>query len=237
MEDENLDLNYINKYTKPEEVMVPAYTLEDYKSFENWVKSMYSIYEKSILLKNVGEILHLTPTISAIGKKLEYSEKKRIETLYKELDKRVNNLDKEKINFEFVNSEEFYEIVFKVFNYTRREYREDKIKYFANLLINYATYEHSRDFYKEGILESLSKYTIEHIIVMKFIFNVHLNKSETEADVDGRVVNIEGMDPIISEICVSNLLADGFLQSGFWTSMWITEYGIQFINLIEEYKK
>lgn len=232
-------MNEISRYTSVEDYMKPVYTVEDIRSFRVWVKGLLDIYEKSVTLKTIGGVIGIDGALSAIGKKLESNEKERLSVLVNELEQKIESMDKNKLDYNFINSDEFIEIIFKVYNYTKREYRHDKIKYFANILINYSTIEFSNDFYKEGIIEKISKYSIEHILVLEKIYQGYYQKLKKEAKektFNYRDIHIESISDEIRDICIYTLNSDGFIKeiTGAYGggSYSITTFGIRCIELI-----
>lgn len=208
----------------------------DKETLKKGIKFLYDIYNRSIIFKYVGNYTGADPIISAIGEKLKRSEQKRIINLLDNLDKKIKLMDKTKIDYDFTNSDEFTEIVFKVFNNVRREHREEKIKYYANILINYSTKEFSHDFYKEYILNRVSNYTEEHILLLDKVYKKHLEVNDNnKPDFNNEDLPLNNLTRQNTDICVNTLILDGFLTRAFWgDTYFINELGIKCINLIKK---
>ncbi|MCB2311624.1 hypothetical protein LGL55_10535 [Clostridium tagluense] len=180
------------------------------------------------------------PAIAALSAlredKLFKVEEKRLNSLLSALQEKVDRLDKDNIDYKFIRTEEFARIVFDSFGKVSKDYREGKIKYYANLLINYTTVTFSKDFYKEGIIESLSKLSMEHILVLDTIYNKHLEINDEKIrdfeEQDNLCKDIISMD--IWEICVNTLCSDGFIRQVLGNCS-ITNYGLKCIELIKNH--
>jgi hypothetical protein len=206
------------------------------ETLKKGIESLYDIYNRSVILKFTGNCIGVDPIISALGEKLRSIEHKRMINLLDNLDKKIKLMDKTKIDYDFTNSEEFTELVFKVFNNVRRDHREEKIKYYANILINYSTKEFSHDFYKEYILNRVSDYTEEHILLLDEVYKKHLEINDRDKpDFDNEDLPLDNLTRQNTDICVNTLILDGFLTRAFWGDKYfINELGIKCINLIKE---
>lgn len=105
--------------------------------------------------------------------KLELIEEKRLINLFNIMDDKFENLEKMSVDIDFINTEEFARMLFKIFDKARVDCREKKLKYYANMLIKYSTIEFSKDFYKEDIIEKIGEYPEEHILALNTVYNKH----------------------------------------------------------------
>lgn len=185
------------------------------------------------------EVKSKSPLLGAMEslkkEKIELVEEKRLNNLLNMINAKMIEIEDSMIDYDFMKTEEFTRIVFDLFDKASKDYRKDKLKYYANLLINYTTLKFSKDFHKEGIIESLSKFSIDHILVLDTIYNKHIEiNDEKKSDVEEQVNLCEGiMSMDIWEICINTLISYGFIHQRFWGDYIITNYGIKCIELIK----
>ncbi|MCB2340887.1 hypothetical protein [Clostridium estertheticum] len=163
-------------------------------------------------------------------------EKARIDNLVVMINEQQIHIEN-KIDLNFICSEEFVRIVLNIFEKAKIDYREEKLKYYANIILNYSTIEFSKDFYKEGIIESISKLSMEHILVLDTIYIKHLEiNDEKIRDFEEQDNLCEGkIDMNTWEICINTLYSDGFIRNTLGNCT-ITNYGIKCIDLIKNYE-
>ncbi len=206
--------------------------------FKFYLKYLSDLYEESLILKGLVKIVDPTGTagevISILGKKLESLEKERINKFLHELEMRTSILQVSKLDKNFVNSDEFVEVFFRILSKVRREYRNEKIKYFSNILINYCGHGYSNDFYKEGIIDRISNYSVEHILVLQKAYILHTNNKSNGQSVDFEYNEDFGVSQNVAGICISTLYSDGFLERGFFGGYFVTDYGVKCVELIKE---
>lgn len=162
-----------------------------------------------------------------------------------------NSLD-EKIDRNFASEEnpEFVLLIRRVLEQITRQYRDEKIKYLANFIANVVKIENSNTFYKEGILEKISNYSVEHILVLRYFYDVSFQNGnvseESRKELKNSKININSLDingisKDILKICFRDLEADGFIDeiTGVYLnytggSYYITNYGKQCVELIKD---
>lgn len=164
-------------------------------------------------------------------------EEKRLNNLINKIQDNIKTIDKSKIDYNFIRTEELGRVVFNVFEKARIDYRNQKLKYYANMLINYSTLEFSSEFYKEVFAESISKFSIEHILVLNKIYEKHSEiNDQKEINIKYSDNLIDGMNKETWDICVNTLYLEGFLEKGFWDEGYsLNNYGIKCVELIRDY--
>lgn len=229
--------------------MMPIISPENQELFKYFIKWLLDFYEKSITMKTMGNVIGVDAALSAIGKKLEKTENERLENLYVELEQKIELLNKDKLDYNFINSEEFARIVLYVFKKARADYREGKLHYYANVLVNYSTTEFSNNFYKEWILDKIAQYTVEHIVFMKKIYNVFM-KNLPKYESERQIINIDiskkmfqekqflsdGLNEQKIRICFADLIRDQFIEARdqIGINIGITEEGLNLIKLLQD---
>jgi hypothetical protein len=136
--------------------------------------------EESILLYNDNSPLRLCvlgipslgPIIDTIltskGQKIAYD---RLIGFIDELKNEINEIDERLINLEFVESEEFYDLLIKSIESSLKTRHEEKRKLFARIIVNRCTVDKS-DLNPEFYLDIISELTIEELLVAKKLFEL-----------------------------------------------------------------
>lgn len=194
------------------------------------------------------------PLISALSvlrhDRLLKKEENRLNKLISDIQYKTGKIDKNKIDYEFVNTEEFARIVFHVYDKAKSDYREEKLKYYSNLLINYTTKDFSQEFYKEGLIEKIARLSGEHFIVLNEFYKKYLNddlgnrtdkeKNDPIGSVNWRDLRLANIKPNLIELCLVDLQAEGLLYNlasfrfdgAVNEEFSISPYGIKVIQLI-----
>ena len=186
------------------------------------------------------------------------SNKRQIESIIKGLQYiwlnfNILNSDlNEKLDKEFANENnpEFVLLIRRVLEEITKQYKDEKIKYLSNFIANAAMKENSSAFHKEGILEKVSNYSVEHILILKHLYDVSFQDGEVDEESRGRLQNskisinkldIDGIDTDVIKICFRDLESDGFIDeiTGAYFnytggSYYLTNYGKQCIELLRE---
>lgn len=176
--------------------------------------------------------------------KLKQVEEERLNKFFQNTSNKIKYLSDNKLDKDFIESEEFIRLFLNISNKVKEDYREKKIEYYSNLLLNYTTINFSKDFYKEGIIERLSKYSIEHILVLDEAYSLFKTNpvlgSMQRGTFNKQNIKVENLDEQIIELCIIDLRADGLLyevtgfrfDAGTPEYFIITEYGIKCLELI-----
>ncbi|PIF34537.1 hypothetical protein CLU81_5192 [Flavobacterium sp. 9] len=107
---------------------------------------------------------------------------KRIEEFVSELSHQIEQLDTSKINYDFFEKEEFYDLIIKAFNSASRTRQSEKLQLYAKIvkgaLIEGAEYEEDDPELYLKIIEELS---VKELRVAKFLYEIKtLNSTELE---------------------------------------------------------
>lgn len=181
------------------------------------------------------------PTIAALSalrhNRLMKIEEERLNRLLEDIEEKIKRVNMDKVDYAFIRTEEFARIVFDVLDKAKSDYREEKLKYYANMLVKYSTIEFSGAFYKEYIIDRISNYTIEHILLLQKIYEKHLELNDnSKLDYLDEDLPLENLSKEVTHICINTLIVDGFLIRGFWGEGYlINESGIKCVKLIEEF--
>ncbi|MGK8828713.1 hypothetical protein ACRS8Y_01815 [Bacillus paranthracis] len=126
--------------------------------------------------KTVKAIVAGIPTIGASidaiisSKQAEYKDK-RIKKLFYFLKASLDKVEKNKIDKEWVESEEFHDLLSAAIDSSIRSRSEDKIQMNAMILSNVLTVENSRDYRPEEYLAILSELTTLECKVLLIVYN------------------------------------------------------------------
>lgn len=186
------------------------------------------------------------------------SNKRQIESITKGLQYISYNFNilnsglNEKLDKDFTNEDnpEFILLIRRVLEQITKQYKDEKIKYLANFIANVAKNENSNAFHKEGILEKVSNYSVEHISVLKYFYDVSFEDGEIDEESRGELKNskininnldIDGIGKDILKICFRDLESDGFIDeiTGAYYdytggNYYITNYGEQCMKLLKD---
>jgi len=136
--------------------------------------------EESVLLYNdtsplklcVLGIPTLGPVIDTIltskGQKISYN---RLLNFIKELESEIKGIDEKLINLEFIESEEFYDLLVKSIEASLKTRHNDKRKLYATILSNCCILE-KEDLNPEFFLNIITELTIEELIVAKKLYKL-----------------------------------------------------------------
>lgn len=211
---------------------------DGYIDMKYYTKHLIDYYQQSLLLNGLVNLIDRTgginSGISVLAKKMEALETQRINYFLDKLQNQIDLLDMTKIDKDFVNSEEFVEILFKILDKAKREFREHKFEYYSNIFLNSCTTTYSNSFYKENVIETISKYSVEHIIVLGKVYEMYLSSSEkNKFTFEKNDIQIDGLEKETILICLNTLMADGILEKTFWEPLYITQFGLKCIELIQ----
>ena len=208
---------------------------------------------KEVVIKEIpiyGKIFSVIDNINS---------KKQIENIIKGLQyiwKNFEMLNEElndKLDKEFVSEDnlEFVLLAKRVFEDITKQYKEEKIRYLANFIANSSTKEYSKTHHKEGILDKITRYSVEHVLILKFFCDSNIfeensdlekrreNLKENSVDID--TLQVDGLNKDIIRVCVRDLESDGFIDEiagGYWGNnggkYYLTNYGLTCIKLLED---
>ena len=196
------------------------------------------------LIPYIGGALDMI--ISAEGIRIQ---KERVENFLNELKEGMNKLSEEKIDKEFLESEEFFSLFQMTIEKVIRNYEKQKIGYFRNIFVNSVKVNLSETYYKEGFINKLSNLSVIHIGILKFYHerDAVLKKEGRESfgftSPHALYQNFGNVGPAYLDAYCNDLLRDGFLyiaaRDGNITSIGKnnisykpTEYASEFMKFI-----
>ena len=100
----------------------------------------------------------------------------------KELKQLVEYIDDEKLDKEFIESDEFISLLTEVLSRNARTYEDEKVRFFARVFINSAIHGMSKVPYKEGFVRIIDELSADHIRVLSFIYEKSLPSTEEDRE-------------------------------------------------------
>jgi len=94
----------------------------------------------------------------------------------------VDNLDEDKIDKEFLKSDEFVSLLTEILTRNARTHEQAKVKLFATLFVNAATYGKSGTPYKEGFVHIIDELSVTHILALAFINDTSVTFTEEDKE-------------------------------------------------------
>lgn len=175
-------------------------------------------YEKSIIPRaSVMAIPYIGGSIDRLlsGKAaLKWQEK--VMKLLKELNLRLQGIEENKIDKDFLENEEFEGLIIQVFQALQFTHEQEKIGYFADILSRVVTLPLSRDERKERYVSLVEELTGIHIRIIKLFAKrkTFCGKNYTDNDVVITAAEISkqlGLRQVEIEAFCSDLLSRGLL--------------------------
>lgn len=100
----------------------------------------------------------------------------------------IEKLDEEKIDKDFLDSSEFTALIIETLARNARAYEDEKVKFYANIFVNYLTSTKTPITYKEGFIRIIDELTVDHIRVLAFICFRLDNPNEENEKLRNRVL-------------------------------------------------
>lgn len=94
---------------------------------------------------------------------------KKVEQFLYLLAKKLQEIEEQKIDKDFVKTGEFIELLRKVIGASGKSYEKEKLEYFANILKTSVLKENSEYYFKENFIKIVSEVSGLHIAILKFI--------------------------------------------------------------------
>lgn len=157
------------------------------------------IAEETIQLYNDNSPLRLCvlgipslgPVIDTIltskGQQISYN---RLLSFINELENEIQKIDNRLINLEFINSEEFYDLLVKSIEASLKTRHEEKRKLFAKIIKNRCLVQES-DLNPEFYLEIINELTIEELIVARKLYELKTTYTLEELAKEYKVKPVE----------------------------------------------
>ncbi|HEX2787714.1 MAG TPA: hypothetical protein VHP32_07400 [Ignavibacteria bacterium] len=137
------------------------------------------VYEEQVFLRTlILEIPFIGNYIDILftAKANKYASK-RIEFFLKDLQKQIYNIDEKKINYEFLNSEEGFDLIIKTFNYASRARQKEKLKLYARIIKE--TLSIKKKFENEEpelYLKIVEELSLKELTVAKYLYELLENR-------------------------------------------------------------
>lgn len=92
----------------------------------------------------------------------------RVDLFFKETEHTLRQLSEEKIDKDFINSEEGFYIFQKIYEQIIRVKEKEKIQFLKNVYINSISIDNSKKYYKERFINLVADLSIIHIEILKY---------------------------------------------------------------------
>ena len=112
-----------------------------------------------------------TAISSALDTRLAIIAEKNSHIFAEELKRRMEHLDGNKIDKEFLESEEFVSLLMEILQKMNKVYEKDKIRSLSSIFINSSLTDKSKTKYKENFVRIVSDLSMDHIAVFSAICN------------------------------------------------------------------
>ncbi len=82
----------------------------------------------------------------------------------------VSGLDESKLDKQFIESDEFVSLLAEILAHNARTYEQEKVRLYARVFVNAATYSKSKTPYKEGFVRIIDELSIDHVRALAFVY-------------------------------------------------------------------
>lgn len=176
-------------------------------------------YLENLELRSLVQIIpyvggSLDTILSAEGNRIQ---KERFEKFLNELKEGMNKLNEQKIDKNFIKSEEFFSLFQITIEKVIRNYEKEKIQYFRNIFVNSVKIGKSDTYYKEGFMNILANLSAVHISILKDYFEREEVFKKENRGKGGWIISAESIaqkfdltDSQVEGFC-NDLLRYGFL--------------------------
>jgi|GEM_PF-1892927 len=144
--------------------------------------------------------------LSVKGQNVSYE---RLLKLFLELEQQVKELDEKMINIEFVQSEEFYDLLLKISEFSIKTRHDEKRKLFAKILVH-GCVTHDQKTNPEFYINVISELSIEEILATKKLYEL---KTSGEYQKIVESIKQEGQSGLTKHVlasCIPNISEDDF---------------------------
>jgi len=104
-----------------------------------------------------------------------------------EIHRIVDNIDENKLDKNFLESQEFTSLLIETLTHNSRAHEEEKIRLFAKIFAGFVTIKGAQIHYKEGFVRIIDELSAEHMKILAFILNRTKNPIETDDKLKNRV--------------------------------------------------
>lgn len=149
---------------------------------------------------------------NALFRRIKQNARKRLEEFHLMFAKQLSELDENKIDKEFLDSEEFDTLVMKVVARTVWEHSEEKRAFLRAVLLNSITVDLSKNPLKETILELLNEISPAHIKVLEAFSKNMVRGDQGFNSVSDLVEVINGIQEVDADAITYDLFKKGLLD-------------------------
>lgn len=110
-----------------------------------------------------------TAIMSALDTRTARLYQENSERFAQEVAKRVSELDEEKLDKEYIQSDEFVSVLIEILLRNARTHEREKVALYARLFTNTVTSDLSRVPFKEGLVRIIDELSVEHVHILSYI--------------------------------------------------------------------
>lgn len=161
-----------------------------------------------------------------------------------EIQQLLENIDENKLDKDFIESNEFTSLLIETLAYNARTHETEKVKIFAKIFAGFTTSKGALVPYKEGFIKIVDELSVDHIKILAFIHNRTKNPTETNDELKDRIKSQE--ISYLLKIPEGRVLAycEQMIRYGLLRDWWtgrldyeigayaITEYGLEFAEFL-----
>lgn len=150
----------------------------------------------------------------------------------------IDRLNQEKLDKEFIESEEFTSLLLDVLSSNARTHEHEKTQLYARIFVNAATIDYSKIPFKEGFVRIVEELSVEHIRILAFIIQALSGRELTgtvSAQDIAEAVNTprERVEAYCAQMVRFGLLRDQGTTHPYHFYM-PTDYGLEFAAFLKE---
>jgi hypothetical protein len=141
----------------------------------------------------------------------------RIESAFQKVKDEAQKLDESKIDYDFLESEEFFDIVYRTFDEIRKTRLKEKHKLFARILAK-STLNTNKSFEINKFQNILSSIDIEDIFVAQYLINNKDKVESSDHDIKNnfwKEMNIDGLSNEELQMSLNTLFALGLITERY----------------------
>jgi hypothetical protein len=213
------------------------------------IDNLNALYSQSPIVKGlIDGGLSFIPFLgsaitSALDTRTSQIYEKNSREFSEEVKSLVNQLDEEKIDKQFLESEEFVSLLIETLARNARTHEREKTKLFATIFVNATILGKSKVLYKEGFLQIIDALSATHIHIFAFICQKSLEMTDTNPDfiLDEQIKEVTGVDKDTVQAYCAHMMRFGLLYDptvGRWGHEGpgkynITAYGKEFAEFLK----
>jgi len=152
------------------------------------VDKINSLYSQSPIVKGLidGGLSFIpflgTAITSALDTRASQLYEKNSKLLVEEIKRLAEKLNADKLDQEFIESDEFVSLLVEILARNARTHEQEKVRLFARVFVNAATYDKSKMLYKEGFVRIIDELSVIHILALAFIYEISVAFTEEDRE-------------------------------------------------------